>query len=271
MLELIPTGGLCNKLRTIDAAVSFGKAHNIPLKIYWLKDKEEINCRFHDLYQPIKDLNLYEVDDLPLKMRPGQLKNLYLPGLLRKLPNAGKFFTRVEIKNYINGGGDFKNLYDQHNQHLVISTFTRFFPTLKEYDIFKPLPIVEQMIEKETTTFDAFTIGIHIRRSDHNISIAKSPLERFEEEIEKEISKNSSANFYLASDCADTKKQLVNKYGQIIRTNFEPGDRSTLQGMYRGITELYSLSKTTKIYGSYGSSYSGTACKLAGIPRIQVQ
>ena len=271
MLELIPTGGLCNKMRTIDAAVSFCATYDIPLKIYWIKDKKLINCRFRDLFQPIKDLNLLEVNDLPMKLQIGQLKNLYLPGLLRKLPNAGKIFTKFEVKDYKNAGGDFKELYDKHNQHLVLSTFTRFFKTENEYEIFKPLPLIRQMIEKETEGFNEFTIGIHIRRTDHTASIKNSPLKLFEKEIEKEISRNSSTNFYLASDCLETKNYLAGKYGDIIRTDFKPGDRTTLEGMYRGITELYTLSKTTKIYGSFGSSYSGTACKLAGIDRIQVQ
>lgn len=270
MLELIPTGGLCNKMRAIDSAVSFCATYDIPLKIYWIKDEKLINCRFRDLFQPIKDLNLYELDDLPMKLRIGQLKNLYLPRLLRKLPNAGKIFTRLEIKDFKNQGGDFKKLYDEHKQ-LVFFSFSRFFPSEKEYEIFKLTPIVQQMIEEETKTFNEFTIGIHIRRTDHKLSIKSSPLELFEQKIEEEISKNGKVNFYLASDCYDTKNHLVNKYGSIIHTDFKPGDRTTLEGMYRGITELYSLSKTTKVYGSFGSSYSRTACELTGIELIYVK
>jgi len=63
---------------------------------------------------------------------------------------------------------------------------------------------------------------------------------------------------------------LVNKYGSRIRTDLKPGDRTTLEGMHRGITELYTLSKTTKVYGSFRSSYSETACDLGGIALIFV-
>jgi len=257
-------------MRAIDSAISFCSTYDIPLKIYWKKDGKLINCRFRDLFEPIKDLELYEVDDLPFKFRKGTIKNFYLPSLLRKMPWAGKTFTQYEIKDFNNQGGDFKKLYDEHKA-LIFYSFSRFFPPEKEFEIFKPLSIVQQMIDKETEDFDEFTIGIHIRRTDHKTAINNSPLERFEAEIEKEISKNNRINFYLASDCAETKKHLTGKYGKIIRTDFEPGDRTTLQGMYRGITELYTLSKTTKIYGSFGSSYSGTACKLAGVERIQVK
>jgi len=270
MLEVIPTGGLCNKMRAIDSAVNFSKTHDVPLKIYWKRDKKLINCKFEDLFLPIEELNLYEVDELPFKFKNGELKNWYLSNLLRKMPGAGKYFKRWEIKELNNQGVDFKKLYDKH-RHLVFETFTSFFPPEKQFQIFKPTPQVLRMIEKETQTFDEFTIGIHVRRTDHKLAIKSSPIQLFEEKIEEEILKNSKANFYLASDCSDTKKHLVDKYGNRIRTDFEPGDRTTLQGMYRGITELYTLSKTMKVYGSFGSSYSGTACLIGGIERIQVR
>ena len=271
MLELIPTGGLCNKMRAMDSAVSFCATYDIPLKVYWVKDEELINCRFRDIFQNIEGLELHEMDELPFRLRTGQLKNLYLPSLIRKLSQTGKIFTRLEIKDYINSDGDFKELYDNHNKHLTISSFSRFFESKAKYKIFKPLDLVQGMIKEETKTFDEFTIGIHIRRTDHRVSIENSPLNLFEQCIEEEISKNKKVNFYLASDCSDTKNHLVNKYGSIIRTDFKSGDRTTLKGMYRGITELYTLSKTTKIYCSFGSSYSTTACELSGIKQIYVK
>jgi len=270
MLELIPIEGLCNKMRAIDSAVSFCATYNIPLKIYWIRDKKLINCQFQDLFEPIENLSLYEMDDLPFKLRIGGKRNFFLPNLLRKLPLSGKVFKGFDIKDFKNQGGDFKELYDEHKR-LIFFSFSRFFDTEKAYDIFKPVPLVQEMIAKETQRFNEFTIGIHIRRTDHELAITKSPLALFEEKINKEISINNKVNFYLCSDCSATKKHLVNKYGETIFTNFESGDRTTLKGMYRGITELYSLSKTIKIYGSYGSSFSGTASILAGIERIQVQ
>lgn len=270
MLELIPTGGLCNKMRAIDSAVSFCAAYDIPLKVYWIRDEQLINCRFQDLFQPIQNLNLYELDKLPLKLRKGNRSNFYIPSILRKMPWAAKILGRYEIKDFKNKGGDFKQLYDEH-QPLIFFSFSRFFPSEKEYEIFKLLPNVRQMIEKETADFDENTIGIHVRRTDHKIAIQNSPLTLFEQKIEAEISKNNKANFYLASDCSATKKHLVNKYGSIIRTDSEPGDRTTLAGMYRGVTELYTLSKTTKVYGSFGSSYSRIACELTGIELIHVK
>ena len=88
--------------------------------------------------------------------------------------------------------------------------------------------------------------------------------------IEKEVSKNSKANFYIASDCLDTKKHLFNKYGRIVQTDLDPGNRTSLTGMYRGIVELYALSRTSKVYGSYKSSFSRTASEITGIELIHV-
>lgn len=270
MLELIPVGGLCNKMRAIDSAVSFCAEYDIPLKIYWKKDKKLINCKFHDLFKPVKNLRLYEVNSLPFKFRIRQQNLFYLPNPLRALISTKNYFTEFEIRDFNKQGGDFKELYDEH-KHLVMFCFVRFFSSLKKYEMFKPVSIVDQMVKRETQPFNELTIGMHVRRTDHELSITKSRLELFEKIIEEEILKNSKVNFYVASDCSDTKKQLVKKYGNMIHTNFEKGDRTTLQGMYRGITELYALAKATKIYGSFGSSYSGTACELAGVERIQVE
>ncbi len=268
MLELIPTGGLCNKLRAIDSAISFCSTHDIPLKVYWIRDKKLINCQFRDLFEPIPNLNLIEMDDLPFKLRKGDWRNLYIPNLLKKLPNYGTVFKRWEIKDFNNQGGDFKQLYDKHNRHLIFFTFSRFFRTEREFEIFKPKPFIQNMIREETKTFDQFTIGIHIRRTDHRIAIKNSPIEFFEKNIEAEISKNDRMNFYLASDCADSKMKLKDKYGDRLQTNFESGDRTSLQGMYRAITELYALASTSKVYGSTGSSFSTTACSIGNIEQI---
>jgi len=271
MLELIPTGGLCNKMRAIDSAVSFCSTYDIPLKVYWIRDEILINCQFQDLFSPIPNLNLIEMDDLPFKLRKGEWGNLFIPNLLRIMPNAGTIFKRFEIKDFNNRGGDFKELYDKHDQHLVFFSFSRFFDSEKEYEIFKPLPLIQEMVKNETRIFDENTIGIHIRRTDHRVAIKNSPIELFEEKIDEEIARNKATNFYLASDCSDTKKHLVDKYGDIITTNFEASDRASLEGMYKAMIELYSLAATSKVYGSWGSSFSGTACSLGGIELIYVK
>jgi len=268
MLELIPTGGLCNKMRAMDSAISFCAAYDIPLKVYWIRDEKLINCQFQDLFESIPNLNLIEMDDLPFKLQKAEWRNLFLPSLLRKLPNAGTIFKRFEIKDFNNQGGDFKQLYDEHNRRLVFFSFSRFFETEDEYTIFKPLPLVQQMVNTEIQSFDENTLGIHIRRTDHRVAIKNSPIELFEKKIEDEIALNEKVNFYLASDCSDTKRHLVDKYKGIIQTNFEPSDRTTLQGMYRAITELYALASTTKVYGSSGSSFSTTACSIGNIEQF---
>jgi len=269
MLELVPTGGLCNKMRAIDSAVAFCSTYNIPLKVYWIKDENLINCQFIDLFEPINGLNIYELNNLPFKLQKSQPKNLFLPSFLRKVTFTGKIFKRFEIKDYLKQKKSFKELYDKHKR-LVFFSFSPFFPPPKKYAIFTPKPIIQQLIDTETRHFDEFTIGIHIRRTDHKAAIENSPLHLFEKMIEKEISKNNKANFYIASDCLSTKKYLFDTYGSIVQSDLEPGDRTSLTGMYRGIIELYALSRTAKVYGSFKSSFSRTACEITGIELIHV-
>lgn len=270
MLELVPVGGLCNRMRAIDSAVSFSVAYDVPLRIWWRKDKKDINCRFRDLFSEIEQVSIHDVDTLPLRFRLRQQNYFYRPNPLRRILNTEGFLTEVEVMALIKEGRDFWQLYKDHRR-LNLFSFSRFFDTEKPYEIFDPIPKVKEMVAQETHAFDDRTVGMHIRRGDHEISRKNSPLERFESIIDEELSRDADVQFYVASDCASTKKYLVDKYGTSILGNPAAGDRSSLHGMYTGVTELYALSKTRKIYGSFGSSYSGTAAILAGVERIQVR
>ena len=80
--------------------------------------------------------------------------------------------------------------------------------------------------------------------------------------IDKKIKEDGSVRFYLASDSPSEKEFLVKKYGKYIITSSGPISRSCLSGIIEGVVELYTLSYTKKIYGSYNSSYSELASRL---------
>ena len=51
-VHLIPTAGLCNRMRSIASAVHIAKKLNLPLRIFW-NQYEGLNAKFSDLFQPI--------------------------------------------------------------------------------------------------------------------------------------------------------------------------------------------------------------------------
>jgi hypothetical protein len=262
MISLTPLNGLCNRMQAMDSAVSLCQDTGVPIKIYWVK-KPYINCAFSDLFEPIPGVEVIE-RNMPFAFGMNSMLHIYDSRLYKLLPNWF-ILNHYNVRTLVDEQFDFKQL--KHHNVLMASS-ARFFPTAKPFAVFTPVKCLQQRIEEETQHFHQHTIGIHIRRTDHRKSIAHSPIELFESAIEKEIVLNPEVNFYLASDCSDTKQQLHTKYGDRIITNFDKSDRRTKEGVQQALVELYALSRTQKIFGSYWSSFSHTAASISGIEEI---
>ena len=262
MISLAPLYGLCNRMRAVDSAVSLCRNIDSPLKVYWVK-ASNMNCAFMDLFEPIPGVEVIERDP-SFALMDSETK-LYHPRLQKLLPDW-TVLNHNDIKSLTYElGFDFRRL---KGRNVLMASFVRFFPTANMYDIFVPIKPLQQRIEEETALFHQHTIGIHIRRTDHKESITYSPIELFERAIEKEIALNPEVNFYLASDCSDTKQQLYRKFGERIITNFDKSDRTTKEGIQQALVELYALSRTQKIVASYRSSFSHTAASINDIEQI---
>ncbi len=267
MIKIIPTSGLANRMRAIDSALALARTTKRVVEVIWVKDKL-MNCKFGDLFMPIENVIITERSCMPIRYKEGKITNLFIPSLLRKVSkehhipkSKASFMTdhKTDFQPYIKG------------KRTSIVSNSQFHLNPTPYAQFKPVDKIKDLIREETISFDKHTIGIHIRRSDNQISIDHSPLSLFEEKIEKELYKNSEVRFYLASDCQETKQYILKKYPNKIITNTSNVSRNSKEDIERAVTELYALSKTQKVYGSYWSSFSETACRLSGIESITVK
>ena len=116
--------------------------------------------------------------------------------------------------------------------------------------------------------FGGCTIGIHIRRTDNVESIRNSPLSLFIEAIKREIAVDGDVRFFVASDSDEDKRKLLEMFGDRIITTFESCDRNSRQGIENGLTDLYLLSRTYKIYGCFGSSFTEVASLIGNVELI---
>jgi GT2 family glycosyltransferase len=248
-------------MRAMDAAISLCQHIDAPIKVYWVKEPD-MNCAFTDLFEPIQGIELIERDPSFALMN---LKTNLYDSRLHKLLSDWTILNCQDVKQLVHEQFDFRQL---RGRNVLIASFVRFFPTAKMYDIFVPIKPLQQRIKEETALFNQHTIGIHIRRTDNIESIKHSPTELFERAIKQEILLNPEVCFYLASDCSDTKQQLFQKFGKRIITNFDQSDRTTKEGIQQALVELYALSHTQKIFGSYWSSFSHTAASINGISQI---
>lgn len=262
-ITLVPHGGLCNRLRAL-LSVRYLADHAPEVKVCaeWA-DNTECGARFDELFQP----NSLETEQFQVTTRsalhaPDSRWNLHLPGLLRRFKYDAQwvnFHSSLTIENLAQHVLRF--------QHLYISTGYALCPTPPEgLRRLKPTSNLQARIDALTAHFDEYTIGMHIRRTDNAKSIAHSGDDLFRKAIRDTIAQDDRANFFLATDDNALKAQLVNEFPDRIAVQDCQGSRANFQGMEEAVIDLYALSRTSRLLGSYWSSYTDTAAELGDIP-----
>lgn len=132
-------------------------------------------------------------------------------------------------------------------------------------EIFVPRGDIAARIAESTAGFDAHTIGLHIRGTDNVKAREHSTLAKFIARIDSELSINEAATFFLATDEPDVRETLVARYGKRIFYRDNVLSRSSVAGMQDAVADLWCLSRTRLIVGSYWSSYSEIAAEIGGI------
>ena len=261
-ITLIPTGGLCNRLRAIASTYQTARRSNCALRVVWNR-YDGMNARFSDLFKPIEDDNLIVEDNNAWLYRINTRKDYLVRFPLLRLKYDAIYFqpssfndSCLELTEKMKVGKD-TNL-------LSISGS----PLCKDYPLaglFIPVDDIAERIQKTTSKFSSNTIGIHIRRTDCVESIDKSPTQAFINKIDEEIARDDSSVFYLASDDNKVKEQLKSAYGDRIITTTNNTQRDNIEGIKFAVYDLFCLSNTSKIIGSYYSSYTQEAARLGNI------
>jgi uncharacterized ubiquitin-like protein YukD len=255
--------GLCNRMRGIVGAIELARVISRGLELYWIADKD-LPAEFNDLFENIKVSKSKKIKSkLALVYNKSSIKNLFLPKIIKVLTKQ-KIFSEHKIHSYIEQGGDVVKLAKSHTV-FNFKSYLNVCYTSQGYDIFVPVKRIRNQIDIVTARFDNNTYGVHIRRSDNMESISYSPDELFLEEIRSVIAINPLSLFYIASDDLDIKKLLIAEFGDKIITNIDVVTRNSVKDVERAVVELYALSKTVKIYGSYWSSFSETAAYIGNV------
>lgn len=112
---------------------------------------------------------------------------------------------------------------------------------------------------------------MHIRRTDQFNSIKYSPIELFEEKIDDVLSKKTDVVFYLSTDDPTVENRLKAKYQDKIFVRKKEFNRNTITGIQDAVVDMFCLSKTSVIYGSFASSFSEIAARIGNIDCIFVK
>ncbi|NJL12527.1 MAG: hypothetical protein HC913_05695 [Microscillaceae bacterium] len=274
MIVIKPVGGICNRMRAIAASLEWAKETNHDLKVIWNLDSD-LNLDFFSCFMPIQNMSLQNE-----RIEKNQLKILFKKIIkkIKKISGQG-YNVHIyvqDIYNLIEKGlskEDFKNYFNNISQNklIYIEANWDFYPlSCSPYNLFRPSHLIQNKIAFFSAKFPDKIIGVHIRRKDHKIAIHHSPTKKFIDIINQELEKDNAQSFFLATDCEETEKALLEAFDEKVFTYSKIKDRNTPDGIQEAIADLFLLSKTKKIYGSYWSSFSEVASKIGGIELIIV-
>lgn len=279
-LTLVPQGGLCNRLRAVLSAVSLVEEKRIgaQIRVGWSVDAE-CAARFNQLFEPYPAACL-TIGPRRWMDRPVTRHNLHWPALVRSVLYTAQYRNRppaIETLSALLPPGAAKAqgtavhaasaVGSRPSVRLYVSTGHAFGDYSPEYvRRLRPLPHLQQRIDALSANFDTHTIGIHIRRTDHSTAIAESPDSLFVDAIRQCIARDPEARFFLATDDSALKACLAAQFPGRISVQECRGTRADLCGMEEAVVDLWTLARTSRILGSYWSSYTDTAAELGGIP-----
>lgn len=268
MITLKPNGGLCNRLRMIDSGIVLSRDIRQPLKVLWMLTPE-LNCSYYDLFEDSEQFQVVDTepsrwDKMPL---PGKLKFILDYSLVRIRHQQVVFQSRLDrLKDQQYDFTQFKQ-----SKSVYITGCSRFFRHERCYQPFVPIKPIRDVIDAYTQQYTSHTIGIHIRRTDHQLAISSSPDQGFIDAMNAEVEKRSDTRFFLASDSPEVNDCFTTLFADRIIWHQKEYSRNSSKGVQDALVDLMCLSQTQKVIGSYGSSFSVTAAQIYDKPFQSIQ
>lgn len=272
LIVVRPNYGLANRMRVINSCLVLNNFKK-NIKIVWEKTND-LNCDFNEIFVPIDGINFvsdskeinyfsnYKPDNSPtIKGRLSKLFylyrnrifNFYSDKMIEAIRYNDDYWLGRKGRLIIDTCHDFFDSSSNANYNF----FNRFIPI--ESLQFKINELKKKMIHR--------TIGVHIRRSDNQHSIASSKTYCFIKRMNEMIDNDSNLLFYLSTDDFETESYIRSIFESKIITNENKVlNRDTKEGIQDALVDLYALSNTSHILGSYFSSYSFVASQINKIP-----
>lgn len=256
-LHLIPQGGLANRLRAINSGFGFAADLGIELSITWMA-RPECNCRFNDLFKPIPGVTAKSFGRVPSRILDFSYDRR-LPSIINR-----RHFLDNDVISSENGHEKLSKAIAELD--VTLRTTCDFSPNKGDFSWLRLDRNLEQAVEEVVSQFKKNTIGVHVRRGDNAKSVLYSPLQEFITLLHDEVSRDGSVQFYLATDCVNTERDLRDCFNGRILSRSRELRRDSPKGIKDALIDIVCLSRTRKIYGSYWSSFSEVASQIGQIP-----
>lgn len=257
MLTFIPQGGLCNRMRSIDAAMALVKDADTELVLQWHKDPG-LNADFASLFEVpdrVSRIETLDYNDAFAQLRKSIRKRWYHW-------RFDRYLSEPDIVRLVDNGVDLVSLVRDKN--ICAAACIRFYDRKPYYRDLHPVPEIMEQVDK-LVPLGSDLVGIHIRRADHRVAIERSPIVMFEQAMQHEIEQDRNVRFFIATDSPETEAQLASRFpGRIIVHNKTDLQRDKAHAIRDALVDVYCLSRSHKIIGSYSSSFSQEASILGG-------
>lgn len=256
--KLIPQGGLCNRMRTLDAALALAADTGRELVVQWDLDPG-LNCRFEDLFEVPP--GIAEIDTRDFTGRFSKQRKT-LAKRLNRLRYDRCLYER-DLARYTQNHA----LTDLSSEgSILIASCQRFYDRPPYYTTLRPTAANRARIDALTQRFAPPMLGIHIRRTDHVHAIANSPTELFVTEMKQALAQQPDTHFFVATDCPDTERELAAQFpDRVINHPKSSLDRGDAQAIQDALVDVYGLAACDGLLGSVQSSFSQTAAQIGGI------
>lgn len=291
-----PTGGLCNRMGALNYAYMFAKEYDCRLVVLW-KNNFEAACSFEDVFtgfdSNVTVRNLIYFKKTPRELlKSGRIISFAARGIWHGILNlyfkyrlAGEIELVYEDETISRAEADALNheimgrfaqsdrrwcllssyqCADMAHDYSALKFDSRFEDAVirlyeKKFGHFATKEELEAYIRGNVT-------GVHVRRGDHQYAIANNPIEKFIEKMERQLEGNPDSFFYLASDGQDVIDMMRDRFpGRVIINEGARLSRRSRTGMEDAIVDLLALSKTGRIIGSFGSTFSDMASYIGKI------
>ena len=251
-----PNGGLGNRMRVINSAICLANKNNhTTIKVLWKKDWG-LNASFRDIFEPVNKISVIE----------NKFLMAYYFYSRKSLPLGYKYYDDEAI---LNQRFD-ENYWDSnHDKVIVNACYDFYYPSIANnfFGLFRPVNKLREKIDHITQNFSDDYVGVHIRRADHQIAKEKSATEDFISRMDTILKESPGTKFYLSTDDPATELLITERFGnKIFSLKDKSINRSDLNGIEDAVTDLFCLSKTKLILGSYSSSFSEVASAIGKIP-----
>lgn len=268
---LCPMGGLANRMRAIDSALTLCRRFVRPLEIVWLRDARQINARFSDLFDPPErpGVSLREATafDRLRYAPPVWRRNAKLPLLWQFLRFGSRRRLSIARGLALQRQGAIPPQFALRDRTVFLPAWWQIIPTEERYAFFQPVASLRAEIDALAGSLPpGRAMGVHVRRGDHAQASRRSPIEAFEARMDALLATGEASFFFLATDDPGVRDRLARRYGDRLRFREGSSDRSSLAGMRGAVIDLWTLARCACVLASSGSTFGPTAATLGGIP-----